>query len=80
MSQSKPVPLFICITCSTENYTQSSDDQVNADYETESELQQHKLSAHGQAASWRCPHCQQCFKNKYNLQRHKSSSCHVIKN
>jgi protein-arginine kinase activator protein McsA len=80
MAQSKPVPLYICITCSAENYSRSSDDQINTEYETESELQQHKLLAHGQAASWRCPYCQQCFKNNYNLRRHMNSSCKSIKN
>jgi hypothetical protein len=74
------VPLFICITCSEENYTKSSDDKVNTEYETEAELQVHKLSAHGQAASWHCQYCQQCYKNNYNLRRHMNSSCKDIKN
>jgi DNA-directed RNA polymerase subunit RPC12/RpoP len=67
MSQSKPVPIFICITCSAENYTKSSNDQVNTEYETESELRLHKLSADGQDASWRCQHCQKDFKSNYDL-------------
>jgi hypothetical protein len=80
MSQRKPVPLFICITCSAENYTRSPDDQVNSEYETEAELQVHNLSVHGQTASWGCPHCQQCFKNNYNLRQRMNSTCKSIKN